>query len=193
MRGNMATVSQQAIAIRQAQPQDAAKVAELGAHVFTITFGHSVPLPELQAYLAESYSIEATAKDIADPMKDMIVASNEEGHIVGFALLTRGTTEPCVAHLSSSIELQRVYVDPDYHGNGIGKSLVNKLEGMAIHQGFRNIWLGVWEENHKARKMYEKVGYTVVGDHDFTIGEVVQTDQILVKGFESASRNMSLV
>jgi len=177
----MATRSQQKIDIRPAQNNDVAKVAELGAHVFSITFGHSIPLPELQAYLDKSYSIDATTKDLEDPMKNMIVARNQKGNIVGFALLTRGTTEPCITNLEGTIELQKLYVDPAYHGYGIGKLLANKLEEMAKDQGFRNIWLGVWEENYKAQKVYEKLGYSVIGDHDFTIGEVVQTDLIMYK------------
>ena len=180
-KGDMATRSQQTIDIRPAQNNDVAQVAELGARVFSITFGHSIPLPELQAYLNKSYSIEATTKDLEDPMRNMIVARNQKANIVGFALLTRGTTESCITHLEGTIELQKLYVDPAYHGYGIGKRLANKLEEMAKDQGFRNIWLGVWEENYKAQKVYEKLGYSVIGDHDFTIGEVVQTDLIMCK------------
>jgi hypothetical protein len=29
--------------------------------------------------------------------------------------------------------------------------------------------------------MYEKLGYRKVGGHDFTIGEIVQTDDIMAK------------
>lgn len=52
---------------------------------------------------------------------------------------------------------------------------------MAREQGFSHIWLGVWEENFTAQKVYQKLGYVMAGDHDFTIGEVVQTDHIMVK------------
>ena len=177
----MVTTSQPSFNIRSACPEDVTDVAQLGAHVFTITFGHSVPSHQLQAFLSESYSIAATANDLADPLKDMIVATSPDGVIVGFALLTRGSDEPCVAHLESIIELQRIYIHPLYHGNGLGKTLAHKLEDMAREQGFKYMWLGVWEENYKAQKVYEKLGYRIVGDHDFVIGEVVQTDQIMVK------------
>jgi RimJ/RimL family protein N-acetyltransferase len=39
----------------------------------------------------------------------------------------------------------------------------------------------VWEENHKAQRVYEKLGYKIVGDHDFVIGGVIQTDHIMLK------------
>ena len=153
----MATISQQSINISTASPKDVATVAKLGAHVFSVTFGHSVPVHELQSFLEDSYSVAATENDFKDPMKDMIVASNQDGTIVGFALLTRGSTEPCISHVESTIELQRIYVDPAHHGKGVGKLLANKLEDMARDQGFKHIWLGVWEENHNAQRMYEKL------------------------------------
>jgi ribosomal protein S18 acetylase RimI-like enzyme len=175
------TRPRQPINIRDAIVEDVDFIANLGAHVFTATFGHSVPPLELQAYLEEAYSTTATTKDVRDPNKDMIVATTPDNVIIGFALLTRGTSEPCIDHLDNKVELQRIYVHPDYHGLGIGTILANRIEAMAREQGFSRIWLGVWEENFNAQKVYEKLGYGMAGDHDFTIGEVVQTDHIMVK------------
>lgn len=171
------------IRLRLAQPSDVTAIAMLGAHVFSVTFGHSVPAPELQAYLTESYSEAATTKDLEDPSKDLVVALNENDAVVGFALLSRGTIEPCVAELDKTIELQRVYVDPAYHGKGYGKRLIQRLEEMARNLGFKHMWLGVWEENIKAQEVYKKLGYVMVGNHDFRIGGIVQTDYIMLKAF----------
>ncbi|TDZ36443.1 putative N-acetyltransferase [Colletotrichum trifolii] len=169
------------ISIRAATVDDVKAIAELGADVFSVTFGHSVEPHELQAFLDESYSVEAVAKDLADPNRDTILATDDAGDLVGFAMLTRGSAEPCVAHLEAVVELQRIYLYPKAHGTGTGKMLADRLEDMARDQGFKNIWLGVWEENLRARKAYEKWGYRAVGTHDFVVGSVVQTDDILVK------------
>ncbi|KAM0268404.1 hypothetical protein ACHAQH_009985 [Verticillium albo-atrum] len=167
--------------IRRATMQDAGAVAELGSSVFSSTFGHSVTPQQLEAYLDESYSVEATEKDISDPQKDMIVAVASDETIIGFALLTRGSSEPCVDHIESKIELQRIYVSATYHGQGVGKLLVNETQSEAREQGFEHMWLGVWEENHKAEQVYLKLGFSVVGEHDFDIGGDIQTDRIMLK------------
>jgi ribosomal protein S18 acetylase RimI-like enzyme len=178
---DMDTKSPPTVKLRTAGPDDTVAISSLGARVFSTTFGHSVTPQQLQDYLDEAYSITATAADIADPNKDMIVAVNQDDTVVGFGLLTRGSSEPCIAHLEHYVELQRLYVDLNHHGQGTGKLLAKHLEQMALGQGFKYMWLGVWEENHKAQKVYEKLGYTVVGDHVFDIGGDIQTDQIMLK------------
>lgn len=177
----MAPTTNELVSVRLATPADTTAIADLGKKVFSTTFGHTVTPQQLQTFLDDSYSVEATAKDIDNPSKDMVVAIAGDEKILGFALLTRGSSEPCVDDVPSKIELQRLYVDMAAQGRGIGKLLMNKVENMARKQGYRNMWLGVWEENYKAQEVYQKVGYTRVGDHDFDIGGDIQTDHIMLK------------
>lgn len=189
-----------AITLRHAKPSDAASISQIGAYTFGTTFGYSMPPADLKAYLDSSYSIEATTKDISDPNKDMVVATitppqsqpqsqtstpgpTEEDTVVGFALLTRGTTEPCLSTYSSDtiIELQRLYIHPQHQGLGAGNLLARELESLARRLRYKYMWLGVWEENFKAQKVYGKLGYKRVGEHEFVMGEEIQTDWILVK------------
>ncbi|KAM0188036.1 hypothetical protein ACHAPA_009729 [Fusarium lateritium] len=173
--------SQKPVDISFAKLADAGRLAALGGHIFSTTFGYSVEPHELAAFLEESYTEAAIIKDINDQNKDVIIATNDEGDLLGFAYLTRGSSEPCVEGLEKTVELQRIYVHPASHGTGVGKVLEKTIETMAREQGFKNLWLGVWEENPRAMRAYEKWGYKQVGDHDFTIGSVVQTDHIMVK------------
>jgi ribosomal protein S18 acetylase RimI-like enzyme len=175
------STSDQGITVRKALPTDAVDIAKLGAQIFTVTFGYSVPPHELQAYLEEAYSASAITSDLSNAQKDTIVATDQEGQILGFAVLARGTIEPCVEDLEGKVELQRIYVDNNVHGKGIGRLLAETIDSMARQQGFRNIWLGVWEENQKAQMVYSRWGYKQVGAHDFAIGSVIQTDHIMTK------------
>jgi ribosomal protein S18 acetylase RimI-like enzyme len=168
-------------AIRKAELTDAANIAELGARVFTISFGHSVQPHELQMFLDESYTTELITKDIKDENKDVIVCTGSENEILGFAYLTRGSSEPCLDDVPNKVELQRIYVHPSAHGKGVGQSLANTIQEMAREQGFKNIWLGVWKENYRAIRAYQKWGFKEVGEHDFVVGTVVQTDHVMLK------------
>lgn len=175
------TLSKQQITIRKASSSDAEGVAKMGAHVFTFAFGHSVSPEDLQAYLDETYTTEAISRAIANPDSKMLVAADEEDVLKGFVTLERGTSEPCVEGVESRVELNRLYVDVEAHGQGVGTLLSNAIEQVAKEEGFRNMWLGVWEENEKAIRAYERWGYKMVGDHDFQIGDIVQRDLIMLK------------
>lgn len=179
------------ITIRNARSGDVDQVIQLGSHVFNLSFGHSLEPQDLQAYLDEAYTQDAIADEIADPKKDLLVATipatpredldASREKVVGFVLLTRGSSDPCIDNLESKIELQRLYVHADHQGSGIGKLLTKRVEEMAREERYEHMWLGVWEENFKAQKVYEKLGYKRVGEHGFKMGECVQTDLILVK------------
>lgn len=168
--------------LRKARHEDARAISTLGTSVFAATFGHSCSPEQLQKYLDEEYSDESVARDLANPKKDTTVVVTEEGdEVVGFVMLTMGTTEPCIEKLADIVELQRLYVDSRFHGHGLGGRLVRAVEDGAKERGFQHLWLGVWEENHKAQKVYEKLGFRVVGSHAFDLGGDLQNDYIMLK------------
>ncbi|ROW07732.1 hypothetical protein VMCG_03619 [Cytospora schulzeri] len=176
------------VQIRKARPADAPAVAALGAAVFRSTFEDSGCTPEqLRQYITESYSLDAINKDIADPDREYLVAvdssGSSDGTILGFALMTRGSHlhEPCVQHLEAPVELQRLYVGLGQHGRGVGRALAEAVIEMGRMEGFKHMWLGVWEKNYRAQKIYSKLGFTRIGEHVFDVGGDLQTDEIMFK------------
>lgn len=186
--------------IRKARPSDAAAVASLGAAVFASTFEDSGCTPEqLRRFLSEAYTPEAIGRDMADPNKEYLVAvapapapdpdtsGPQDGGaaavVVGFVLMTRGShaDEPCVRHVEAPVELQRLYVGAGQQGRGVGRALAGEAMGTAAGEGFRHVWLGVWEGNHRARRIYGEMGFARVGEHAFDVGGDLQTDEIMLK------------
>lgn len=185
--------------IRKATPEDAEQIARLGAAVFTDTFAQSGCTQEqLQAYLDESYSVEAIRADLCSSSKTTLVAVEQQKQqsssssspstttattVLGFTLLNRASSdeEPAITHLEKPVELQRLYVGLDQHGKGIGKALMGEIEVLAREEGWRHMWLGVWEFNFRAQRVYTKLGYEKVGEHVFDVGGDLQTDWILFK------------
>ncbi|KAH6669302.1 acyl-CoA N-acyltransferase [Halenospora varia] len=172
------------ITIRPALPSDAAAIANLGGTVFSATFGWSMPKADLEAYLTTSYATSAILRDIQDPNNTVLVANSPENpeEILGFVQLTEGTSEPCIEGMERPVELQRLYVGLEQKGRGIGRMLTEAIEKIAREEKkAKTMWLGVWEENFSAQKVYEKLGFKKIGTHDFVMGECVQTDWILWK------------
>ncbi|KAG2177376.1 hypothetical protein INT44_007887 [Umbelopsis vinacea] len=170
-----------AITIRDATVDDAESVAAIGREVFTISFGYSVSEEDLQTYLQETYTEALVCEDIKDPLTHLMVACNADDKVLGFVQLIKGSSEPCVEDAENAIKLQRIFVHHESHGLGIGKLLIKMAEKVASSQGYKTLWLGVFEENIKAQKLYEKSGFIHVGEQDFKLGECVQTDIIMSK------------
>ena len=171
-----------AFAIRPATVQDAPAIALLGATVFSTTFGFSIPSQDLKTYLDEAYCLSAIEEDIQNPSKHVIVAcSAADDRVIGFAQVTEGTSEPCIDDLESIVELQRLYVYQDFHGSGVGRALTQEAEAIARDLGYLVMWLGVWEGNFQAQRIYEAMGFSRVGDHEFQMGRCIQTDWIMCK------------
>lgn len=174
--------STQPFQLRAATVEDAQAIADLGSSVFTATFGFSIPAKDLAAYLDEAYSITALQEDILSSRKHIIVACDPaDDHVIGFAQLTEGTSEPCIEDLANIVELQRLYVHSDYHGLGLGRALTQLAENMALDKGYQTIWLGVWEGNFQSQRIYEAMGFSRVGEHEFQMGRCIQTDWIMCK------------
>ncbi len=55
--------------------------------------------------------------------------------------------------------IQRVYVDPEWWGRGVGTALVNRAMELLAERGYLQAALQVLENNKKARAFYEKRGW----------------------------------
>ncbi|HQP21612.1 MAG TPA: hypothetical protein PLG07_14995, partial [Phenylobacterium sp.] len=45
--------------------------------------------------------------------------------------------------------------------------------------GPRDLWIGVWSENHGAQRFYGRQGFEKVGEYGFKVGSVVDREFIL--------------
>jgi GNAT superfamily N-acetyltransferase len=73
-----------------------------------------------------------------------------------------GRPAGCIAlkrHDSTTCELKRFYVRPDFRGLGIGKSLVQQLLDEACRSGYRRMVLDSHYTMKKAHDIYEAFGF----------------------------------
>ncbi|KAI1376304.1 acyl-CoA N-acyltransferase [Hypoxylon crocopeplum] len=173
------------VTIGDALASDAAAIALIGANTFTATFGFSVSESDLATFLASTYSAEAVEAEILNAQQtntSTFVARDGTGAVLGFVQLVRGLTDPCLqGDAASHAELRRLYVDTTAHGKGIGSRLIAAVENKAKAEGFKTLWLTVWEDNTSAQRLYQRQGYVKVGETDFATGNCIQTDLVLAK------------
>lgn len=61
--------------------------------------------------------------------------------------------------------LKRLYVDPDYQGNGVGRELLAYAEQQAVNNGFKELLLYSYENS---LRFYRNNGYEIIKPHAYT-------------------------
>ncbi|KAI0873031.1 acyl-CoA N-acyltransferase [Hypoxylon argillaceum] len=170
------------ITIGLALASEAAAIAKIGADTFTAASGFAVSAEDLAEFLAITYVESAVLADLKDPALETWAARDANGKVLGLVQLVRGLTEPCVpGDPATHAELRRLYVDTTAHGRGIGSKLIAAVENQARAEGYKQLWLTVWENNASAARLYLRLGYQKIGTTDFVTGGCVQTDHVLSK------------
>lgn len=167
------------IAIRMAEPGDAAAIAELGARTFLSTYAEANTPENIHAYIADSFSTETILTELEDPQSVFLLVVRD-GLNIGFAKVCKSETPDCVDE-PNPIELERIYVDASHQGGGVGALLMQAVIDYARAEGCGSIWLGVWEKNTAALGFYERHGFTLVGTKYFTVGNDQQNDAVMCR------------
>lgn len=104
----------------------------------------------------------------------------DEGSAIGYLKVNTAQAQTDM-HEEDSLEIERIYVLNAYHGKKVGQLLYDKAVEIAVQLGKTSVWLGVWEENPRAIRFYEKNGFVAFGTHLFKLGDDEQTDIIMRK------------
>ena len=177
------------VQITEATLEDAHLIAAVGGQVFSASFGHSVQAEDLAAYLKAEYTAEAFEKELRNPKASTWIARDaRDGNALrGFVQLYRGVTDPCLkdaGDVASLAQLHRLYVDTNVHGGGTGSRLITRAIDAARAEGFRKIWLTVWEHNPRAERLYSRFGFVRVAKTSFCVGNEKQWDWVMVKDLQ---------
>lgn len=64
----------------------------------------------------------------------------------------------------ATIELKRMYVEPEFRGRGIASALVAEIEKWAMEKGYLSAFLETGKGQPQAIALYNKLGYSPVTD-----------------------------
>ena len=162
---------------RDATAADLPAIDRVFRQSFSDTFAHLYRPQDLAAFLAQ-FTPGAWAEEFADPRYRFRVAE-AGGEIVGFVKL--GPAALPVETTKRAIELRQIYVLKEHHGSGLAKELSEWAIDEARRQGFEELYLTVYVDNHRARRFYDRYGFEPAGRYDFMVGEQADEDIIMRK------------
>jgi GNAT superfamily N-acetyltransferase len=147
---------------------------EIGRKTFFDTFFESDSEESMSAYLATSFSSEKLTGELENPESEFYFAIQDDV-VIGYLKINFGQAQTEIQN-QNAMEIERIYVLQDYHGKKAGQLLFEKALAIAKINKVDFVWLGVWEENHRALQFYTKNGFVAFDTHVFQMGDEAQTD-----------------
>ncbi len=167
------------IAIKQVTINDLSTLQRIGRQTFAETFSSSNSEENMTKYLEEGFSPEKLISELNSEGSQFYFALlNNEA--IGYLKLNTGQSQTELRD-ETAVEIERIYVLSAYHGKKVGQLLYDKAIEVAKRSGAEYVWLGVWEENPRAIRFYEKNGFVAFDKHIFKLGEEEQTDLMMKK------------
>jgi len=169
--------------IRPALPADAEMLSDLGMRTYISSHGPFIPSKEkLEEYVRNAHAIDTVKAELANPALHFFVAAYSSGGLIGYLKL-----RPCALNVPQKqpddYEIQRLYIDEQVQGNGIGNALMQSAFTLLRSKGLRHVYLGVHEDNTKAIAFYEKLGGVKCSEHIFYVGDIGCVNPIFRIGF----------
>jgi ribosomal protein S18 acetylase RimI-like enzyme len=162
------------IKIRQISIKDIPQLQAIGRQTFSETFSESNSAENMAKYLEEAYAHDKLSVELTDPNSVFYFAELDD-KVIGYLKLNFGASQTELKD-SKALEIERIYVTKEFHGKKVGQLLYNKAIEVAKEKMVDYVWLGVWEENHKAIQFYTKNGFVEFDKHVFILGNDAQTD-----------------
>ena len=162
------------VTIRRARSGDAELLAWMGAQTFVQAFAADNTPENMEAYLSAAFNLSQFKAELSDP-RGIFYLVQADGRLAAYAKLFAGKVPGCITG-ADPIELVRFYVEQQWQGKGVASALMQECLREAKRQGFKTIYLGVWEHNLRAQAFYRKWDFVHVGEHIFQMGDDPQTD-----------------
>ncbi|THG30968.1 GNAT family N-acetyltransferase [Naasia lichenicola] len=173
--------------VREAGASDAPLLADVAAATFPLACPPGTAPESIAAFIADHLSVSRFDAYLADDERMLLLVEEVirpgESLALGYAMLV--FTDPTDAEVAAAVanrptvELSKFYVLPDRHGGGVAAPLMAAVLAAATRGPAESVWLGVNQQNGRARRFYEKSGFRVVGTKHFMVGPERHDDFVL--------------
>lgn len=152
--------------VRQALVEDLTQVRDIGISTYRSHFGKLWHYPhELEAFLAEDFSVSALERTLRDPDVCWLLAYENDA-LVGYARVNFDSLLAPTEQIGA--ELQKIYFLPDYAGRGFGRQFFEQVQRRAIERQQKTLWLEVLQRNTGAQRFYQRQGLSICGETCYT-------------------------
>ena len=153
------------IEIRELRDSDIDALAEVHVRTWQSAYAGIVPAEVLAALDPVAWA--ARRRTRTPPPGARTLVADDDGAVIGFATFGPGRLKNHSGVDDQTGELYAIYVDPTRQRDGAGRLLLTAARKQLTEAGFPVMWLWVFEENHPARRFYERMGLAPDGEQQF--------------------------
>ncbi|ACV09324.1 GNAT family N-acetyltransferase [Jonesia denitrificans] len=140
------------ITVRHAQHSDASAIARI--HIMSWRQAYS-------GYISNDYLDQLDVDERENMWRDVLAMEDttvflaENGRVLGFASIGAAKDEDAEP---GDLQLYTMYLDPEAWGLGVAKELMHHADSLIPEGHAMTLW--VFEKNDRARRFYERHGFT---------------------------------
>ncbi len=170
--------------IRKLSLAEAEPLAILARRIFLDTFLPVNNAADVIDYADRFLKPQIFQKELIDPLY-FTFGVFLESQLIGYIqmLINRQETYDGI-----ELELKRFYLLQSHHGKGYADQMMAVCEEQARELNYKSFWLGVWENNFKAQRFYQKKGFKKIASHPFVMGQETQIDFIFSKELNQSQK-----
>ena len=156
---------------------DLDQLVQISKATFIDAFGADNSADDFKVYIDFAFNKSKLTEELDNPCTSFffVYADNV---LVGYFKLNEKDAQSDLKG-EDSLELERIYIIPEFQGKGLGKRMLQQVKKLASQSIKTFLWLGVWEHNKAAIKFYEINGFSKFGMHPYYIGKDKQMDWLM--------------
>jgi len=165
------------IKILKANINEVELLHKIGKQTFYETFSGGNTVENMSEYLRDKFSIEKLTNELNNQNSEFYIAVFED-QTIGYLKVNFQEAQTELKE-ANSLEIERIYVLKEFHGQKVGQLLYQKAIQIAKSKRLKYVWLGVWDQNPRAINFYKKNGFIEFDKHVFRLGNEKQTDLMM--------------
>jgi ribosomal protein S18 acetylase RimI-like enzyme len=166
--------------LRAAGFSDAARLSLIGQATFLESYIETIDANAIALHCQRNHAVEYYQSALKEPraaawLIEHVSTSAPVGYALNMVPDLPAATEP------DDIELKRIYVFSRYHGSGLASQLMDASIDHARANGAAALWLGTYQDNHRAIAFYKRFGFEPAGTRRFQVGGAWFDDIVMRK------------
>ena len=167
--------------IRLATPEDANNLSALATQVWLHTYATEGIRNQISNYVLNELSAASFRKIITAGQQKVFLYETQK-LLRAYVIINPFSTCPCDPSIET--ELDTIYVQEHFMGQGIGRLLLEEVRRWCRAEGISAFWLATYHGNLPAQAFYKKLGFRKAGSMDFQLGDEKHENLVYVKELE---------